>query len=161
MLLFLKNDQGQFISGIRKLKKAEYGTERFDDNGEELVDWIKFKTKYADQYGFDMRKKSVEGIYCTEVILPHGTIIIRYGPESGKYTAPEGTSYDTLALPYERSTVEFHKYKVNTPLQVAYVKVRKGIVAPMFDSDGGAVQFYHFKNNIRELLKMRALVRIL
>ena len=158
----LKNDQGEVVSGVRVPKKPEYGTGKFDDNGEELINWEGFRTEYADQHGFDIREINENGEYWEDISLPRGTVIIRYGPESGKYTAPLGASYDELALPYKRSTVEFHKYIVKSlTFTVRAAKVLKGIVAPMFDSNGGAVQFYHLERNISELLKRRILRRIL
>ena len=58
----LKNDQGEVVSGVRVPKKPEYGTGKFDDNGEELINWEGFRTEYADQHGFDIREMKTVNI---------------------------------------------------------------------------------------------------
>ena len=55
----LKNDQGEVVSGVRVPKKPEYGTGKFDDNGEELINWEGFRTEYADQHGFRFLYKGI------------------------------------------------------------------------------------------------------
>lgn len=155
----LKNDVGEPISGIRKLKRDVYGTGD-TSGGEAIIDWERWKTPYADEHGFDIRNAEENGNYWVELVLPQETRIIRYGPESGRYTAPEGTDYDTLSLPYDRNTVEFHTYQVIAQSITVYCKVQKGIVAPMFDSQGGAVQYYHPNANMRELIKAGILERV-
>ena len=133
----LKNDAGEPISGIRRLKQEAYGTGK-TSGGEAVIDWERWKTPYADEHGFDIR--NIE--------------------ETGRFTAPEGTDYDALSLPYDRETVEFHKYLVTEQSFTVYCKVQKGIVAPMFDSEGGAVQYYHPNANMRELIKAGILERV-
>ena len=63
----LKNDQGEVVSGVRVPKKPEYGTGKFDDNGEELINWEGFRTEYADQHGFDIREINENGEYWEDV----------------------------------------------------------------------------------------------
>ena len=154
----LKNDQGQIISGKRRLRDERFGTGEYKDE-EPLVDWEKFETSISDEHGFDIRNREDNGNYLIECFLPQGTVLIRYGPEGGHYSAPEGTDYDMLSLPYERETVTFRKYCVNSSALKVYRKVMKGRVAPMFDSAGGAVQYYH-KLSIHELVRNKTLERI-
>ena len=49
------------------LKKPEYGTGKFDDNGEELINWEGFRTEYADQHGFDIREINENGEYWEDI----------------------------------------------------------------------------------------------
>ena len=155
----LKNDAGEPISGIRRLKQEAYGTGK-TSGGEAVIDWERWKTPYADEHGLDIRNIEETGTYWIALVLPQDTRIIRYGPETGRFTAPEGTDYDALSLPYDRETVEFHKYQVTAQSITVYCKVQKGIVAPMFDSEGGAVQYYHPNANMRELIKAGILERV-
>ena len=68
--------------------------------------------------------------------------------------------YDKLSLPYVRSTVEYHKYRVASKALPVYRRVDKGVVAPMFDSPGGAVQYYHPDYTVRDLIRMQILERV-
>ncbi len=45
-------------------------------------------------------------------------------------------------LPYVKETIEYHEFKVTEDLSVE-CRVDKGMVAPKFLSDGGAIQFMH------------------
>lgn len=138
----MKNFKGEIITGPRRLKKPEYGTGKIDTLGDPEVDWS-FLSKEADVHGFDITNLESNGKYVIEIELPPGTIIIRYGRESGKYTAPEGTDYEKLAMPYVKETVPYYKYKVISKNVLVTCVVEKGKVAPGFDSDGGAIQYYH------------------
>ena len=75
-------------------------------------------------------------------MLPKGILLCRYGIDSGRFTTTKGSPYDTLGLPYDPETIEYHEYKVTEDLLVDCY-VTKGIVAPKFGSLGGAVQFMH------------------
>lgn len=147
--------------GIRyhkELLKDEYGTGKIDAHGEPEVDWSKL-SKYADKDGFDIRAL-IDGIhYKIKGVLPKGTIIIRYGSEMGRFTAPNNTPYEKLALPYKKETVEFHRYIViGDDVKIKCI-VDKGIVAPGFGSDGGAVQYLHEKT-VYYLLKNNFIKRM-
>ena len=152
-----KNDKGENISGKRKVSNKKY-CKGYAVNGEPIINWD-FLSKYADNNGFDVRNLEENGYYMIEIELPIGTEIIRYGNESGRFTAPNGTKYEDLALPYDKESVEFNQYRViSSPLKVV-CKVKKGRVAPGFDSQGGAIQFLHDKN-ILQLRKEYVLERI-
>ena len=101
--------------------------------------------KDADKDGFDIREDIVE------VILPVGTKIIRFGFSSGSYTAPIGTDYEALSLPYKKESMPYHVYVVKASCSVKLCVVRKGIVASGFNSQGGAVQFKHPRTIMEEL----------
>jgi len=153
-----KNCYGQLISGVKKLKSPEYGTGEIDMYGQPVVDWSKL-SEYADKNGFDKRNIEKNGKYIIEMRLPRGTEIIRYGSEMGHFTAPVGTSYEQLALPYEKETVEYHKYRITARFLLVTCIVEKGIVAPGFGSPGGGVQFLH-PITIRESIKKHYLKRV-
>ncbi len=88
-----------------------------------------------------------------------GSILIRYGSEIGHYTAPKGTDYDKLALPYKQETIEYNEYQVTHSEGINVCEVYKGRVAPAFDSEGGAIQYYH-PITIRESVRKGILKRI-
>lgn len=138
----MRNFRGEIITGPRRLKKPEYGTGKIDGAGDPEVNWS-YLSKEADEHGFDKSNLESNGKYIIEIELPPGTVIIRYGKESGKYTAPDGTDYEKLALPYVKETVPYYKYKVSTnSLRVTCIVIQ-GRVAPGFGSPGGAVQYCH------------------
>lgn len=158
MSYIMRNDKGQTISGKRKLLKQEYGTGEFYQNGDPVVNW-KLLSIYADENGFDKRNVEENSEYIINVVLPYGTILIRYGNEVGVFSAPKGTEYEKLALPYEKDTLEYNEYKViGKGIRVLCV-VKKGRVAPGFGSNGGAIQFMH-PMTIREAVKKKILERI-
>lgn len=154
----MKNYKGEIISGIRQLIKPEYGTGENDRYGQPKVNWG-YLSKYADDDGFDTRNVESNGQYRMEVVLPYGTIIIRYGNEMGHYTAPKGAKYEELALPYIRESVEYNEYKVISDNVHIICIVDKGKVAPGFSSYGGAIQYLH-PITIRESIKKGILERI-
>ena len=156
----IRNYKGEIISGIAELSSPDYGTgkTRKTEKGEvPEVNWKKLK--FADRHGFDIRNREKNGNYIIEVKLPFGTKLLRYGGEGGHYTAPLGTPYEQLSLPYKKETVEYHEYVVIANEITVICKVDKGIVAPGFDSDGGAIQYLHHET-IGEELKNEVLDKI-
>ena len=99
----------------------------------------------ADRDGFDIRED------ICEVILPVGTRLVRYGYETGSYTAPVGTAYEELSLPYKRESMPYHEYVVKDSCSVQLCLVKKGIVAPGFNNKGGGVQFKHTRSILEEI----------
>lgn len=138
----MRNYRGEIISGIKQLIKPEYGTGDIDKYGQPVVNWS-YLSKYADEEGFDIRNIEKNGKYKIKVKLPYGSILIRYGSELGRFTAPKGTEYEKLALPFVKETVEYNEYKVMSTKVMVVCIVQKGKVAPGFNSDGGAIQYYH------------------
>ena len=132
----MKNYKGETISGIRQLKRLEYGIGKKNRFGQPIVNW-NYLSKHADDDGFDTR----------------------YGSEIGHFSAPKGTSYEKLSLPYLPESVEYNEYKVIADNVRIICVVDKGIVAPGFDSAGGAVQYLH-PITIRESVKKGMLERI-
>ena len=154
----IKNDKGQIIDGKKKLSRAEYGTGEVYPNGEPVVNWT-LLSKFADKDGFDTRNIVEGGKYKIEVELPRGTIVIRYGNEVGRFSAPKGVKYEDLALPYVKATVEYNEYRVIAKSIKVSCVVEKGIVAPGFGSKGGVVQYMH-PISIRESIRTKLLERV-
>lgn len=155
-----KNDTGEIITGYLRLRNPAYGTGRKTPDGDPEVDWSGCKTSYSDDNGFDLRNIEKNGKHYIEINLPKGTQLIRYGRETGKYTAPKGTRYEELSLPYIKSSVEFHEYRVIVDSITVYCTVNKGIVAPMFDCNGGGVQYFHLDGSIRKMVQKNILERV-
>ena len=158
MMHIIKNDKGQVISGKKELLETRYGTGNVYPNGEPIVNW-KMLSEFADDDGFDIRNIEPNGEYKIEIELPYGTTLIRYGNETGRFSAPKGTKYEDLALPYIKDTVEYNEYKVIAKEITVICMVQKGKVAPGFGSDGGAVQYMH-PMSIIESIKSNLLERI-
>ncbi len=123
-----------------------YGT--FNENHIPDVNWGD-ETDECDKYGFDKKYRPIEGsddYLIRNYELEVGTILCRYGYPGGNYTTVKGTLYEDLSLPYVKETVEYHEYKVVKKLHVKALVpiVDKGKVAPKFQSNGGAIQFYHY-----------------
>jgi len=74
-------------------------------------------------------------------------MLIRYGDSGGRFVADEGTPYKKLSLPYIQETVEFHKYRVISP-----ILVEEGLIALGFDNldenDSKATQYFSPKRII-------------
>lgn len=67
--------------------------------------------------------------------LAAGTLIQRFGSESGSIFVPKGTSFRSQSLPYVCTAMDFRVYRVVKPVTVKSCKA-----APWFDQPGGAVQ---------------------
>lgn len=137
---------GQTISEYYILASGEFGTGRILNNGVEEVDWVGCRTEYADKNGFDTRNAESNGTYKISLILPKDTVIIRFGSENGKFTAPKNTRYEEVALPYTIDSVEYHEYRVAADGLYVQCIVEKGRVAPMFKQPGGGIQYLHDKS---------------
>ncbi|WP_048908453.1 TNT domain-containing protein [Shewanella piezotolerans] len=77
--------------------------------------------------------------------LRPGTIIDRYGPETGTYVAPAGVPFTQRSLPPEHINLPLTQYRVVRPIPVYY-----GPATPHFGQFGGGIQ-YQLPNNVRSL----------
>ena len=155
-----KNDKGMPLGKAKVLlKRAEYDTGKYSDDFTPIAKWVEYRPACSDEQGFDTGNIEENGEYVMEVFLPKGMHIIRYGTEEGRFTAPKGTSYEQLGLPYLQDTVEFHEYIVEADSVTVFCKVKRGKVAPIFDSPGGGIQFWHF-DTIRTSLRRKALKEV-
>ncbi len=103
-------------------------------------------SKWPSNYGFD-------GEPSTKTLQP-GTVIDRYGSETGKFVTPEGTPYANRALPPGSETKPYNAYEVVKPIEV-----QSGKIAPWFDQPGGGIQ-YQFNQSIEELINSEHLRRL-
>ncbi len=152
-----RNDEGEIITGKKILRSNDFGTGRVNEWGESEINW-KLLTN-ADADGFDLDNLEENGRYKIEVRLPYGTILIRYGNETGRFTAPQFTQYEKLSLPYVKDTVEYNEYRVIADNIKLICCVVKGRAAAGFDCPGGAVQYLH-PMTIRQSLRENILERI-
>lgn len=155
----LRNDKGKTVSkNGRKLKDDSYGV--VQPNGEIVIHWdLLYANPNVDEKGFDTKHREARGKYKITVSLPKGFVIIRYGAETGHFTAPEGTDYEQLSLPYVRDSIEFHRYRVIADGITVVCYVERGRVAPGFGSVGGGIQFYH-KKNMLQCIRYKEIERI-
>lgn len=139
-----RNYKGESIKGVkRQLLKPEYGTGAVDAYGCPEVAWDYFLSDRADDLGFDIENIESNGKHIISMVLPKGTIILRYGNEFGRFTAPGGTLYEELALPFIPETMEYNEYEVLADGLTVFCMVDKGKVAPCIDGNGGGIQYYH------------------
>lgn len=115
------------------------------DNVELSPQNVKFPkpSKDIDDDGFDLRNVEENGEPIIDYELKKGTIISRFGPEGGRFSAPVGTPYEERGLPYDKRTCEYHEYIVIADGVTVSLVVKKGVTAPAFDSKGGGVQYKH------------------
>jgi len=67
--------------------------------------------------------------------LQPGTLLDRFGPDSGRFLSPQGESYASRALPWVCTSLRYHVYKVDRPLTAEI-----GTAAAYFGEPGGAIQ---------------------
>jgi hypothetical protein len=81
-----------------------------------------------------------------DMTLQPGDLVDRYGQPGGSFLAPPDASYEARALPYDRTKMDYYKYKVLKPLTV-----KAGDAVPWFDQSGGGVQ-YKTDKAVRQLV---------
>lgn len=87
--------------------------------------------------GFQHVRGFLNGNFKEEPLKP-GTIIDRYGDNNnGQYFSPDGSSYESRALPPFMKDKPYERYEV-----VKEFKVDAGTVAPWFDEKGLGTQYY-------------------
>lgn len=195
-----KNDKGCLIvhpniyNNIAQQIVEEYG---FVEENPEFWDrgaMSGMTEKVYDRQGFDIRARRISKqkyvielkrdeyplyykyrVTMSQQYLGKGTVLVRYGSERGHFTAPYGTAFQQLGLPYLQDTVEFHKYTVLKELCVTCIEIAdaqeqqrilevksgkrppdveyavEGVTAPAFGSAGGAIQYYH-DSSIKKML---------
>jgi hypothetical protein len=78
--------------------------------------------------------------------LKAGTIVDRYGFDTGRFTSPAGTPFERRALPVDYRSLPLRTYEVQQPLEVA-----AGATAPAFGMPGLGIQ-YELPDSVRNLL---------
>lgn len=115
----------------------------------------------ADGEGFDKEHREPNGHHRMLVELPIGTVLQRYGSPGGYFTAPKGTPYEELSLPYEKDSMEYNEYRViNRGVQVEVCRAERGRAAPLFGQPGGGIQYYHGNKSVQNLVTEELLERI-
>lgn len=148
------NEKGENLEGTPTLrdesyvKKDEKGATLLDPNGNPIPDY----EGQAPNNGFKESPEELEknGSYN----LSKGSTVVRYGSERGSFVTDPGTPYSKLSLPYDKDSVEYHEYRVNSEIPCT-----KGTVAPAFGEKGGGVQ-YMTNESIGELIESGALTRV-
>lgn len=121
-----------------------------NEKGQLIVNWDP-ESDIIDNNGFDKTNVEENGEYYMDIELPKGTILIRYGRATGKMTAPYGTPYELLSLPYKIETVEYHQYRVIADGVKVKCVVRRGKVQKMFGKCGGGIQYMHDSSIANEI----------
>lgn len=152
----IRNWEGKPIKQAKILRDESYLY--VNELGETDINW---SSPGADDEGFDVEHREPNGHWRMLVELPVGTLLLRYGTPGGYFTAPKGTSYEELSLPYEKDSMEYNEYRViNKSLLVEVCQGERGRAAPLFDQPGGGVQYYHGKDSVAELVRRKLLERI-
>ncbi len=86
--------------------------------------------------------------------LQPGTLIDRYGYDSGTFVSPKGTPYTERALPLGTDKKPYTVFEVVKP-----VEVDAGKIAPWFGEKGGGIQ-YEFQQKISELIEQGILRKV-
>lgn len=129
-----------------------------DEWGRTKINW---SGPRADDDGFDKEHRELNGLHRMLVELPVGTELLRYGSPGGSFTAPKGTSYEQLSLPYEKNSMEYNEYRVIADgVLVEICTAERGRVAPLFGEPGGGIQYFHGDNSVQNLLDAKKLERI-
>ena len=86
------------------------------------------------------------------VILLAGTVISRYGQNSGRYASPRETTLEARALPRKaRSENDLHVFVLKKDIECY-----RSIVAPWFCQKGKGIQ-YRFLSSVSEMMDRGAL----
>lgn len=88
-----------------------------------------------------------------DTILQRGTVLDRFGSESGTFASPAGTAIEARSLP-PGTPRRLSTYEVQTPFSV-----KAGRVAPYFGQQGGGTQF-EFPASVTELIEAGILKRV-
>lgn len=158
------NSSGEYIDrhALYTVRKHTYLKDTSDTR---VIDYERCLSD-ADTKGFDKTKiinpfpNGEDSDWCVTVLLSKGTKLLRYGNEDGQYTAPIGTLYEELSLPYTESSLKYNEYEVIGTCEIHKCCIaQQGYVAPGFDVKGGGFQYYHTES-IRELVNKNILKRI-
>lgn len=135
---------GDDITGkVRELSDPSFQKEgQTTLSGEPIPDWTE-PNELVDGQGFDKTNIESNGSYKITVELPKGTRLCRYGAPNGMLTAPLGTPYEMVGLPWKKETIQYHEYVVIADGINVKCYVTKGKVREMFNSPGGAIQYLH------------------
>ena len=132
----------EFIKSLAEKRKKPYtvgrkGEDRFYDNNDDPI--------YPMNNGAVGKEE--------RITLPKGTVISRYGRNTGAFASPVGTSMEARSLDKKtREKDNLHTFELKKDV-ICY----KGITAPWFNQKGGGIQ-YRFCSSLQELIDGRELV---
>ena len=147
----IKNVFGKDLDGV-ELEYSRPENAKVLKNGAVVPNWDE-PSDLVDSEGYDKLNVEPNGEYTMVVELPVGTMLARYGSPMERTTAPCGTPYELLALPYRLDTIEYHQYRVIADGVTVKCKARRGRTREMFERLGGAVQYRH-DHSIEEEISM-------
>ncbi|NLK72342.1 MAG: TNT domain-containing protein [Clostridiales bacterium] len=142
---------GKFVNkGAKALDKAD---DIYD--AAKAIKGTSNASKWVDEAG-NIKWPANNGFEGKPVIktLKPGTLVDRYGSETGKFVSPQGTPYSNRALPPGSDARPYNAYEVVKPIDV-----QSGKIAPWFDQPGGGTQ-YQFSQSIEDLIQSGYLRRL-
>lgn len=152
----VRNWEGKPIRQAKIVRDQSYL--KLNDRGKWIINWFGPR---ADCRGFDKEHREPNGLHRMLVELPVGTVLLRYGTPNGYFTAPKGTAYEELSLPFEKDSMEYNEYRViNKGVLVQVCRAERGRAAPLFDQPGGGIQYYHGDTSVQTLVTKKLLERI-
>ncbi|MER2474958.1 TNT domain-containing protein [Photorhabdus laumondii] len=116
---------------------------------EEAAGWSQYG-KYRNEKGdwnWPQNNGAIPGSV-SQTTLPKGTILDRFGSETGTFVSPSGVPYPERSLAPGTAAYPPVKYEVLKPIP----GVEKGTIAPAFGEPGGGIQ-YKLPYNIEYLIK--------
>lgn len=148
---------GRYISDAERVKLNSWD-ERYRPTDQEYLQYREIfdNPKYIDQKtgAYNWPEDSGFANGSKPMTLQPGTLIDRYGPESGHFLSPEGTPFEQRALFPGTQMKGYSIYEVVKPLEV-----QGGEVAPWFNQPGGGTQ-YETSSSIESLIESGILRRI-
>ena len=131
----LSNDKGEPVGDEVPLYRSgdylNYDDPEYIETGKHKVDW-------PEGEGYEGEAE--------DVVLPENTIIARYGNENGHYATDVGTKPTEISLPYDTDTMEYHEYRICSP-----ISCKSGKASAAFDVEGGGKQ-YGFSKSFAEMV---------
>lgn len=137
-----------------KFRKQEYiaGIGR---NGKPIPRWELLKEQDINGFYSKGDIDDENGKSKIKVRLPKGTKFIRYGTPHGHYTAPLGSEYERLSLPYVKESIPYNEYEVTAE----WLDVEWGYTALGFDSIDRCIQYYN-KKTVHSLMSEGSIKKI-
>lgn len=118
-----------------KNKKYNYYGEELSDGSQRVSDiaYLDTSSENSDGNQWAIYKKEffqedhdddgfAKTVPIEDYIIPKGNIIVRFGMDGGRFSAPDKTKFEKVALPYRIETLEYHRYLVKKDLPVKCLK---------------------------------------
>ena len=138
----LKNEKGETVDDMPLYRTDEYlnyEAPEYINEGSHMAHW-------PDKDGYDGKPQ--------HTTLQENTVFARYGNEHGRYATEVGTSPEKLSMPYDAETLEYHEYRVVSPVECLTGKAKGH-----FDLEGGGTQ-YKFTDSFSKMVQDGKIERI-